>query len=208
MESMNAPLWIRDTSGQIGELGKPFAISMVRIGKPAGLKADWRVTKQYAGGILFEVNVHELDFMRHIMGEAASVYATMGHFTSSHVEYEDYAATHVKFRNGGIGLLQSGTSAFAPQRSTVILCERGTVSVGSGVSYTAEDGEQTVIEAAQIEKEDAIREEVRGWVDWITRRTPPVVYWKDGMAAVELAEAAYRAAASGKVVKLPLRTGR
>lgn len=190
-----------------GELGRPFAVSVVRIGKPAGLKADWRVTKQFGGGILFEVSVHELDFMRHIMGEAESVYSTMGHFTSSHVEYEDYAAVHLRFRNGGTGILQSGTSAFAPQRSTVIQCERGTMSVGSGVSFTRENGEETVIEAAQIEKEDPIREEVRGWVDWITKRTPPVVYWKDGMAAVELAEAAYRSAASGRVVRLPLRTG-
>lgn len=188
-----------------GELGKPFAISVVRIGKPAGLKADWRVTKQFAGGILFEVSVHELDFMRHIMGEAESVYATMGHFTGSNVEYEDYAATHVRFRNGGTGILQSGTSAFAPQRSTVILCERGTMSVGGGVSYTRENGDEVTIEPAQIEKEDPIREEIRGWVDWVTKRTPPVVYWKDGMAAVELAEAAYRSAEAGQVVRLPLR---
>lgn len=189
-----------------GELGKPFAISVARIGKPDGLRADWRITRKHAGGILFEVNVHELDFMRHIMGEAASVYATMGHFTDSHVEYEDYAATHIRFKDGGIGLLQSGTSAIVPQHGMLIYCEKGTMSItGGAVRYTPAGGEEVVIEAAQIEKEDAVRHEVGSWVNWVLKRTPPVVYWKDGMAAVELAEAAYRSAGSGKVVRLPLR---
>jgi UDP-N-acetylglucosamine 3-dehydrogenase len=189
-----------------GELGAPFAISVVRIGKPDGLKADWRITRKHAGGILFEVNVHELDFMRHIMGEAESVYANTGHFTNSHVEYEDYAATQIKFRTGGVGLLQSGTSAVVPQHGMIIHCEKGTMSIGgSAVRYTVAGGEEKTIEAAKIEKEDAIREEVGSWVNWILKRTPPVVYWRDGMAAVELAEAAYRSAANGKAVKLPLR---
>jgi UDP-N-acetylglucosamine 3-dehydrogenase len=189
-----------------GQFGSPFAISVTRVGKPGGLKQDWRTTKQQGTGILFEVNVHELDYMRHIMGEAATVYATMGHFTDSPVEYEDYAATHIRFRNGGIGLLQSGTSAAAPQHGMIVYCERGTVAIsGGGVRYTPAGGQEVVIEADSIEKEDAIRHEVGSWVNWILKRTPPAVYWKDGMAAVELAEAAYRSAASGKPVKLPLR---
>lgn len=194
-----------------GALGKPFAMSVVRISKPHGLKADWRITKKHAGGILFEVNVHELDFMRVIMGEAESVYANMGHYTESHVEYEDYAATQIKFRNGGIGILQSGTSAVVPQGGMVIHCDQGTMTIrvgGDAVRYTVGGSEEVVIESSAIEKEDPYREEVRSWVDAVTKRTPMVFDGYDGMAAVELAEAAYRSASTGRPVKLPLRAGR
>lgn len=74
--------------------------------------------------------------------------------------------------------------------------------------YTVGGSEEVVIESSAIEKEDPYREEVRSWVDAVTKRTPMVFDGYDGMAAVELAEAAYRSASTGRPVKLPLRAGR
>lgn len=190
-----------------GELGKPFAMSVTRLGGPDSLSKGWRATKKQAGGVLYEVHVHELDFMRHIMGEAESVYANMGHFTEAAVEYEDVAFVQIKYINGGIGTLHCGTSSSIGTYEMMIQCEKGTLINGGfrgGIRYCRFREEPTVIETSEIQKEEPYHEEVRSWVDSITKGTPMVFDGRDGMAAIELVEAAYKSARTGRAIRLPL----
>jgi len=190
-----------------GELGKPFAMSVTRLGGPDSLSKGWRATKKQAGGVLYEVHVHELDFMRHIMGEAESVYANMGHFTEAAVEYEDVAFVQIKYVNGGIGTLHCGTSSSIGTYEMMIQCEKGTLINGGfrgGIRYCRFREEPTVIETSEIQKEEPYHEEVRSWVDSITKGTPMVFDGRDGMAAIELVEAAYKSARTGRAIRLPL----
>lgn len=190
-----------------GEIGKPFAMSVTRLGGPDGLSQGWRASRKQAGGVLYEVHVHELDFMRHVMGEAKSVYASMGHFTRSAVEYEDLAFVHIKYANGGIGTLHCGVSSSIGAYNMMIQCDNGTLvnsGFGGPIRYSKFGNEPRVIEVSEIEKEDAYHEEIRSWVDAITKGTPMVFDGRDGMAAVEIVEAAYKSARRGRTVKLPL----
>ena len=45
-----------------GELGKPFAVDIDRVNQQA-FREGWRQSKAATGGMLYEVHVHELDFM-------------------------------------------------------------------------------------------------------------------------------------------------
>lgn len=191
-----------------GELGAPFLMSVVGLGGIDGLAHGWRATVKHSGGVLYEIHVHELDFMRHVMGEAKSVYASTGHFTPSKVEFEDVAVVHIRYRSGGIGILHCGTSSSIGRNGMMIQCSEGTLTNGGfgGPIQYARFGEQiTTIEASGIQKEDPYREELRSWVDSITTGAPMVFDGRDGRAAVELAEAAYRSADTGRVVRLPLK---
>lgn len=191
-----------------GELGTPFAMSVVRLSGIDTLARGWRATIKQSGGILYEVHVHELDFMRHVMGEAKSVYASTGHFTPAKVEFEDVAVVHIRYESGGIGILHCGTSSSIGRNGMMVQCSEGTVTnggFGGPIQYARFGEEITTIEPSDIQKEDPYREEVRSWVDAITRGTPMVFDGRDGRAAIELVEAAYLSASTGRVVELPLR---
>ncbi|MGQ9456476.1 MAG: Gfo/Idh/MocA family protein [Armatimonadota bacterium] len=81
-----------------GVLGNPFVISVTRLGGPDTLASGWRATVKHSGGYLYEINVHELDYMRHIMGDAEMVFASTGHFTQALVEFEDVAFVHIRYK--------------------------------------------------------------------------------------------------------------
>lgn len=192
-----------------GDLGAPFAMMVTRLSGPDSLTGQpWRVSREQSGGILYEVHVHELDFMRHVMGEAKSVYASVGHFTGSKLEYEDTAFVQVTYASGGVGVLHCGTSSSFGKYEMMVQCGKGTLvngGFGGPIRYSLFGDEPTVMEASEIQERNGYQEELRSWVESITRGTPMVFDGYDGRAAIELAEAAYRSAAAGKPVKLPLK---
>ena len=67
-----------------GNWGEPFAAQVVRIGggwKGTVWAQPWRFSADQVGGPLFEVSVHEIDFLRQAMGgEVERVYAITGRF--------------------------------------------------------------------------------------------------------------------------------
>lgn len=202
------PVWKSRAIIASGELGSPFAISVTRVACPDVIKAGWRVDKKQTGGVLYEIHVHELDFMRYVMGEAKSVYASIGHFTTCPVEYEDLAFVQIRYSNGGIGTLHCGLSCSTRTYNMMIQCEKGTLFnegyVGP-ITYSRFGEDAICIKPDEIDKEDPYREEVRSWVEAITRGTEMIFDGSDGRAAIELAQAAYRSAETGDVVHLPPR---
>ena len=182
-------------------------MTVTRLGGPDALAKGWRATKKQSGGYLYEINVHELDFMRHVMGEAKSVFASTGHFTESPVEFEDVAFVQIRYESGGIGTLHCGGSSSIGKYEVMIQCKKGTLAnggFGGPIRYARFGEEHLTIQTSEIEKEDPYREEVRSWVDAVTKGTPMVFDGHDGAAAIELADAAYRSARTGRAVKLPL----
>lgn len=189
-----------------GVIGQPFSINITRVA-PWWFGPGWRSQKAHAGGVVFEVHVHELDFMRHVLGDAESVYATMGRFTGAGVDYEDTAFIQVRFKNGGVGALHGGISSSVNQYTMMIQCDKGTLvneGFGRRIQYARFGEEHQIVEPESIVLEEPYRAEVASWVRHILHGEPLVFDATDGRAAVELAEAAYRSAASGEVVKLPL----
>ena len=190
-----------------GKLGEPFAMSVTRLGGPDALAKGWRATKKQSGGYLYEINVHEIDFMRHVMGEAKSVYASVGHFTDSPVEFEDVAFVQIRYAGGGIGTLHCGGSSSIGKCEMMVQCKKGTLvngGFGGPVRYARFGEEPVTIEASQIQKEDPYREEVRSWVEAVTKDAPMLFDGRDGAAAIEIVDAAYRSARTGRAVSLPL----
>ncbi len=187
-----------------GILGKPFAITVTRLGGLDTLATGWRATIKHSGGYLYEINVHELDYMRFVMGEPETVFASMGHFTASPVEFEDVAFVQIRYANGSIGTLHCGGSSSIKKYEMMIQCTEGTITNGGfagPIRYARFGEEPTVIQASEITKEDPYREEIRCWVDAITNNASLPFDGYDGMAAVQTAAAAYRSARLNRVVR-------
>lgn len=203
------PFWKSAQVIESGEIGRPFAMAVTRLAGIQLFADGWRATRKQCGGVLYEVHVHELDFMRRIMGEATSVFASTGHFTSAKAEYEDVAFVQMRYKSGGIGTLHCGISSSIDRYEMMIQCEEGTLTNGgfSGpIQYSRFGQEISSIELSDIQKENPHQEEIRAWVDAATKDTPMPFDGRDGRAAVELCEAAYRSAFIGDVVHLPMKS--
>ncbi len=94
-------------------------------------QAPWRGTWAMDGGVLTNQASHHIDLLEWMMGKVDSVYAK-GIQALANIEAEDTAAVILKFRNGGIGVIEA-TTAIRPkdlEGSLSILGEKGSVEIG------------------------------------------------------------------------------
>lgn len=190
-----------------GEIGKPRAIAVTRAGYATVFHSGWRVKRELAGGMLLETNVHELDYMRTVMGEPKQVYARMFNLLGK-MEYEDVAYLIIDFQNGGIGDLEASLSAAVGEYRVHIICEGGAIAHGGfgGNLRWARVGEKETIvpvEEAQQEYGDPYARELRSFVDWVLHDTSPIFTGWDGRQAVAMCEAAALSQERGVPVAVP-----
>ncbi|MDP6039109.1 MAG: Gfo/Idh/MocA family oxidoreductase [Candidatus Latescibacteria bacterium] len=202
---------VRDLA-QGGELGDPTCLMVHRLGGGWGGKwaATWRESLSQSGGTLMEINAHEIDFLRFVMGDAESVSAAGGQFVQMETDFPDVALVSVRFKNGGVGMLHSSQASAIGGYGGRLDCAEGSVVFptfwGSegGLRYKRHDGEESAIAASELAgKEDPVSCEIRAFSEAVLDGKEPPVSGADGRAAVEIALAAYRSIETGETVKLP-----
>ena len=191
-----------------GVIGRPFAMRILRCaGRRTGdgpWRATWRRQRTNTGGLLFEVNVHEFDFMRAVMGEATEVCAMLENFTRPDYDYEDHVVVTVRFHNGGIGVLESSVATAMGATEGLITGERGSIHYDWGknaVTYRLLDGDLVEL-PVERDAGRSIQNELSSFARWVLHDDPPVVTAQDGRRAVQLAEAAYRSAREKRTVAI------
>ena len=193
-----------------GELGEPFAMQTTRIGggwAGGGYATPWRMSRETCGGPLFEVSIHEIDFMRHILGDAEWVTAAMGHHVVPDIDYEDTALLLIGFRGGREGQLLAGHSAHLGTYDGKIFLTKGTAyftSWPNQIRYRAEGGEEQLVDPDTLRYEPGVQREVREFVECVLNDTPPTIPGEEGLRNVEIAEAALISATDRRLVTLPL----
>ena len=192
-----------------GVLGEPFSIYISRLGSGSwGNPQHWRMKTETCGGILYEVSVHELDFMRYIGGDVDSVSAFMGNFLHTDArDYEDTAHVMIRFKSGGMGTLLAGQCSSMGGYDGKIHCQKGTIHFDNGktlITYKPFDGELVKLEAEDMKTEPGVRREVRYFIEAITEDKEPAIPGEEGRKTIEIVQAAYISASEGREVKLPL----
>ncbi len=171
---------------------------------------DWRFSLDKSGGLLMEISAHEIDFMRFVCGDVASVYAVGGIYRQKEADYCDIMLVTVKFKSGAVGLLHASQASAIGGYGGHVDCENGSIDfpvfwgADGGLTYKTFDGEATRIAAGDIPHEPPVQHELRAFVEAIRDDTPVPVPGEEGRAAIEIAEAAYRSVETGQPVDLPL----
>lgn len=203
-------VWIIENV-KAGEWGEPFAGQITRIGgswKGSRHDRTWRQREAASGGPLFEIHVHEIDFMCQLFGTPEAVWAVNGHFLADDIDYYDTAQALVRFAAGTSVQFFTGHSAIEGRYDAKILCTGATIYLeGFGGAHVAlADGRSLDPEPGQLAAryEPGVKREVREFVEAIAYDRPVTIPGEDGLRAVEVAEAAVRSAETGQVVKLPL----
>ena len=192
-----------------GILGAPFSIVIHRLSSGSwGNPQHWRMKAELCGGMLYELNIHELDYMRYICGDVDSVSAVMGNYLQTDSrDYEDTAHIMLHFENGGAGTLIAGQCSSMGGFDGKIHCEKGTIHFDNGKSlvvYKPFDGEAVTLEKEDIKSEPGVRRELRYFVEAINQDGEPGVSGEEGRKAIEIVQAAYISSSEKREVPLPL----
>jgi UDP-N-acetylglucosamine 3-dehydrogenase len=194
-----------------GLIGEPRVIRVLRSGartpgRPGAFRAPWRAKRELTGGILLEVHVHEFDLMRSLLGEVAAVSAMAENFFSPERDYEDHVVATLRFRNGGLGVVEFGGAHAIGSTGGVVTGELGSIAYDSGANTVVyrlvAEGAQPVDVPVARDGGTGIKSELASFARWVLHDEAPVVTAEDGRRAVQLAEAAYRSVAEGRAVAL------
>jgi predicted dehydrogenase len=176
------------------------------------------------GGALMNQGIHCIDLMQWFMGDVTEVFSYNTMLAHENIEVEDTAVAVLKFKNGALGVIQGTTGAYPGFMKKVEICgSKGCIVM-----------EEESILAWQFADERPEDEEIRkkygpdatktgggasdpkaighhghkmlfeSFVNSLKDGTPVVLDGTEGKRAVEIIEATYRSAKSGKPVTLPL----
>ncbi|MEM6394575.1 MAG: Gfo/Idh/MocA family oxidoreductase [Planctomycetota bacterium] len=185
------------TEGQIGQLASIWSRRLVYL--PDDMFRGWRADPDRSGGLLMEVNIHELDWMRLIGGPVESVYARTAGGTTERPRANDHVWATLNFKNSAVGTHEGGwrcanTNFYKGVCGTV--GGAATNEWGQGLVYTPLGGA-----AEPVELDEPM--DLRGrWLNAIAGG-PPVPCDADwGMEIMRIAEAVLRSAETGQVIRL------
>ncbi|MCX8998171.1 Gfo/Idh/MocA family oxidoreductase [Rhizobiaceae bacterium BDR2-2] len=208
---------------EAGELGPLVAVNgMTLFDKPdAYFEAEWR--RRRGGGVLLINLIHDIDVLRHLVGEIESVRA----FTSSArrgFEVEDTASIAIRFVNGVLGTFiisdgavspwaweyTSGQALYHPAQpgpSLFLAGRRASLSVSDLYLWRhAEEGAHwqhpLVREYRGGEISATYVNQLNHFIDVIGRKAEPLISARDGMATLAATLAVERAAHENRTVTL------
>lgn len=179
--------------------GKVLAANFRRVSaKPA-----WGNAGAHFGGALFDLHIHDTDFVNFLFGRPQKVFSTGVADAHGNV---DHVVTQYFYPNGpavhaeGSWLLAQGFNM-----SFTLHCERATVDFdlarGAGALQIAEAGEK--IRTVKLAAGDGYAAEIRYFVDCVARgEKPAVVTAHDCVTALEICEAEQKSVMTGKIVGL------
>ena len=193
---------------EAGRVGKPAVARTVRGGSFPRPPSDWFADYARSGGVILDMMIHDLDWLRWCFGEVERVYAKG--LIPQNLDHCDYALVILRFRNGVIAHAQGswaypggfftafeiagdgGLLEFDSQRAIPLQIQlRQQATAGPGVFVPS----SPVTESPYLL-------EAREFLDYLDGKCQPRVTAEDACRAVEIALAALESTTSGKPVTL------
>lgn len=188
----------------------------------------WRGTfAMDGGGAYMNQGIHNVDLLYWLMGDVAEVAAFTDTLAHKRIEVEDAGAATLRFANGALGVLVCSTSVYPSEKKrTEIHGTQGSAIVELDSVKRWEFAKSSPKDRAVRDKlmhdddDDASggsanpadishtghRDQLKDFIRAIERGTKAAVDGEEGRKSVELILAIYKAAWTGKVVKLPLKS--
>ena len=125
-------------SGTIGEPVIARAYRAIRM--PDGWE-DFYGKSDQSGGVLFDLSIHDIDFLIWCLGNVSSVYAQGGHLSGrGDRDLIDYAQVHLDFESGAMAYVESNWAvpkSFPFTTAFEISCRGGMVSVSNSQAHSS-----------------------------------------------------------------------
>ncbi|MFA5858879.1 MAG: Gfo/Idh/MocA family oxidoreductase [Elusimicrobiota bacterium] len=168
----------------------------------------WRTIRAMTGGFLYEVGIHEMDFLRNLMcGKIVEVHAIEEKKLPSPHEIEDLISVHARFDNGcvvsylgGVGFSQ-GDYGFSIRFEGCIMRSRAATN-SKLLEVQLPSGEIVDNETLGFSTEAPFNVELGGWVKSIIDNTQPPIPGTDAVETVRFVDAAYKSVKTGNIIRL------
>ena len=186
----------------------------------------WRGTWQLdGGGALMNQAVHSVDLLTWLMGPVAEVTAHASTIAHERIAVEDNLVATLQFENGALGVIEASTAVYPGY------LKRIEIHGSQGTAVMEEEDIKVWDFAKQQKRDDAILKRMaehhstgggasdpaaighhgharqfQDVVDAIKKNRRPAVDGPEGRRSIEVILAIYKAAESGKAVKLPLKS--
>jgi myo-inositol 2-dehydrogenase/D-chiro-inositol 1-dehydrogenase/scyllo-inositol 2-dehydrogenase (NAD+) len=198
-----------------GKVGSP--VIMRSLTRGPGLPPPWANDPQTSNGMLAEVNSHDFDSVRWLMGsEVHSVFARAAalkapELRKEYPEFYDTAAVVMEMESGAIAIIEGLCPAsYGYDARAEVVGSEGVLVIGGmeGVAVTSVRRDEGTVAPMFPSWRDRFREayvsEARNFVSRILDGAPEVSGLDAGRRALEAVLAANQAIRTGASVKLPL----
>ena len=179
-----------------GEIGQPMMVHSITNGP--GVPPAWAVDLRTSSGNLAEVNSHDLDAMRWLMGSnPLRIFVQVANFKGkargiTTENYYDNHVTSIKYENNGLGSLTGVCPCeYGYDNRLEVIGEKGIIVIGEMKSNSVvvctnrEQGLVTpVFRSWSVRHEWGYIREMQHFVESIITDTPPRVTGSDGLWAV------------------------
>jgi len=196
-----------------GAIGEPTLIKSV--GRGPGLPPEWYADISKSNGLLAEVNSHDFDSMRWLIGsEFKEIYAVADNFKvddykDKYPGFYDTVAATVKFENGVLGTVDGCCPAtYGYDARVEILGTEGMLMIGAKEknSVLVWNKEQEIVQDGNTSWralfKDAYLAEANHFIDCVINDKKPKVNEMDGKKAVEIVVAGNKSIQEKRPVKL------
>ncbi len=196
-----------------GQLGKPGVIRTVRGGsfpRPGGIfGSDYYRDFARSGGVILDVSIHDLDFVRWCCGEVERVFARG--LTFADVPERDHALILLRFANGALGHVE-GSWAYPPGRFRTRLEIAGTRGLlewdsadpppveGAWLDPTNPEQVRPLQASPLAPEDDPYYAELHHMIEHLEQGIPLRVTPLDGFMAVKISLAAIESVRTGRPI--------
>lgn len=196
--------WLKQAVAD-GRYGKVLAARFRRVAEPPGWGKETFFNGAESGGGLFDLHIHDTDFVQYCFGRPRSVFSTgYAKFSGAF----DHVVTQYEVASGAIVHAEGSwamTPGFGFNMSYTVNFERATadydISRGKEALKLSEEGLGARVIAC--EGPDGYIGELRHFVECIRAgRQPSVVTVQDGVSSVEICEAEERSIRDRQIVSL------
>ena len=181
----------------------------------------WR--RQPGGGPIFLNLIHDVDLLRHLVGEIVSVQALVSSAVRGN-EVEETAALVFRFDNGALGTFSLSDTIVSPWSWELTAAENpaypptgqscyfiggthGSIELPNAKIWTNPNARSwwEPISATRypVSHEDPLARQIAQFVRVIRGEEPPLVSAREGLKTLEVIDAVQRSALSGQTVTLP-----
>jgi len=151
-------------------------------------------------GVVKDLAIHDIDMVRYLFNEdPAAVYAKIG--MMKHKKFEDYAHIMLSFQSGRSAFIEANWLTPYKTRTLVLTGSKSIMTLDYITQeLTIEDAEQTLQPRCQWQ--EPLKLELKNFAKCILKGEKPLITGRDGLNALQVAEAALKSSAKGKMVKL------
>jgi len=188
-----------------GAIGEPRIARAYRM-SPFPRWTEWHRHRELSGGVVIDMSIHDLDYLRWVFGDAEKVYAAGGRYTPYSYDNIDHAMAMIRFRSGVIAYVEATWTMPESFRFYTYLEIAGTKGLLTVDNHT------TSTLHAYLGKEswsygpinrDAYYREMEAFLDWVEHGRKPPIEPEEAVKSLELALAIVKSIETGKVVELP-----